>query len=801
MAYSLSEFDDGDRRPSQDNQPVRPATTIPERRDARTKSFVSTFQPNYTNTRDNELMTNMRATSLEHDKRHISPGRSLPDKVGEVQQRLDAIWDSAQNRDLTVHLKMDVHEDLTDALEEFHFFERLGDFVSARKHFEEHLADHHHDPYVLVQYCEMLLEQGDYLSVLTKLDSHSLYEPETEHNGSRLLKDYLHLIVFFTGCHYMPRRPKSFSYSKETLRLLEEVVMKNKRDITSTEIKYVALLYNLCGLGHPEVTRKGLTGTLSSSFPRLFHRKLYESLLRQGRIWDLRDIIVARMKTGSPWAISADWSTDSDFHVRLSDLVTQWTMSTAEHDASTLLGLLDILTSFICWDEHGDKTPAILTVGTQIARSIIDCHPEAMKTRPFLQWILVQCESAEMGSHDQLQQQEDHLELSPGILYRRARRNLVQYAPYKTEAPGWVCQEGSPQLQKSARMALKTSIALGDYRTQAKALQQLILMSSSPVKEFEELGKLQNLIQGDNYNFAETLAAKFLISNEDVSRGKLRVELASQWSISGFSSGLSAHELWILSMIRHALARDPIEAKYALGEADTWYKESPPEFVKYVNTRIPRQRNVCQTQDEAPTERQASTEVRSRRRHASFSLSPEPRQYSRGKNYATRVTEDLRREDSDHEGEPLGRMGTGLRAGFSLKRNTRNRTSGPVIIDTRIPGLNTLWPPTASRSPHGPATEFRKLPPERHSTLRDGPLDESDMNRGRSLSRDLRSSDALRPRQQPCNTGDKDINATYPGGSGTQTHSGNGAPSNAECRTDLDRMEIPSRGKRIKRLG
>ncbi|KAI0433024.1 hypothetical protein F5Y09DRAFT_108324 [Xylaria sp. FL1042] len=457
---------------------------------------------------DNEHMANLRVTSLEDENPRmpsVGYNRSAPDRI-QTQKQLDAIWCPAQSRDLIVHLKMDVYEDLTETLEEFHFFERLGDFVSARKHFEEHLADHYDDEYVLVQYCEMLLEQGDYLSVLSKLDSHSLYGPKFEQNGSRFLNEYLHLILFFTKCHYILRRPGDFSFNKETLRLLREAVSENQRDITSTEVKYLALLYRLCGLRRSEVTKKRLIRTLSVSFPPQFHRKLYESLLRQGRIWDLRDIIIARMATGSLWKISADWSIDPDFRVRLYDLVAQWTNPNAERDTPTLLGLLDILTSFIRWDDYGDITPDILTVATKIARSIVDSHPEAMKTRPFIQWILVQCGSAEPGSRDQLEKQENHLDNSPGILYRRTSRNLPQYAPYKTETPGWVCQDGPPELQNSARMALKTSIARGDYQTQAKALQLLILMSSNPVKECEELGKLQNLTQGDNYNFAETLA-------------------------------------------------------------------------------------------------------------------------------------------------------------------------------------------------------------------------------------------------------------------------------------------------------
>ncbi|KAI1421345.1 hypothetical protein F5Y12DRAFT_768314 [Xylaria sp. FL1777] len=663
-----------------------------------------------------------------------------------AQQQFDAIWDPAQNRDMTVHLKMDVHEDLTDILEELCSLQRLGDFSSARKYFEEQLGDQVDDPYVLAQYGEMLLEQGDYLGILSQYRSGGQYQLkrlETERNGMRFLIEYWDLIVFFSECHCIPRHVKGLILNQETLRLIDEIVTEDQRDITSTELKYLALLYHLCGLRHPEVTKRGLSGILSSSFPSFFHKKLYRSLLRQGRIWDLRDMIVARMATGSPWTISAAWSTDGDFRVRLHDLVAQWTSSSADNDASTLLALLDIITSLVCWDEYSDITPDILVVATQIARLIIDHHPEAMKTRPFINWVLLQCESAELGSHDQLQRQEDQLDTSPGILYRRNRRNLAQYAPYKTETPDWTCREGPPELQNSARMALRTSINMGDYRTQAKTLQLLILMSANPIKEFEELGKLQNLSQGDNYNFTETLAAKYLVSRDELLREKLRIELAGQWSIPGFSTSFSAHQLWIISKIRYALARDAMEAERALSEADAWYEESPWDFIEYVARKMPTARGVSQGKTEARPGRHGSTKLRSKRRNISFSISPEPHDHSNVGGHEARVIKGLMREASDHRGEGIWEGGNRSKTRIDTRNNWRSRTRTRTIIDTRVPGFVPIF--IADTRPSRPSPTFRKserepvrFTSERNITYtRESSLDETDYCRGRSHYRDV----------------------------------------------------------------
>ncbi|KAI1743496.1 hypothetical protein F4680DRAFT_444779 [Xylaria scruposa] len=227
IIYSVINFesDHGSQRSTQENQLVPHERQSHSNRVSRRDSKIApSSRSQFPNTHNNENVNDKRS-SYSSEREMITS-----------QQRFDAIWEP-QSRDLTVHLKMDVHEDLVDILEEFHCLQRLGDFSSARRYFEDNLRDHIDDPYVLVQYGEMLLEQGDYSGVL-KLGSFDQYRPSVQDadlNGTQLLGDYWNLIEFFAGCHHINRRPKSFTLNRETLRLLHDCVIENERDATSTE--------------------------------------------------------------------------------------------------------------------------------------------------------------------------------------------------------------------------------------------------------------------------------------------------------------------------------------------------------------------------------------------------------------------------------------------------------------------------------------------------------------------------------------------------------------------------------------
>jgi len=79
-------------------------------------------------------------------------------------------YTSVDQRDVTVHLEIDVIHDIGEELEEFNRYTRIGDFRTAKVFFQNRLKSHMQDPLVFVLYAEMLLQMCDYKSL-------SLLEP------------------------------------------------------------------------------------------------------------------------------------------------------------------------------------------------------------------------------------------------------------------------------------------------------------------------------------------------------------------------------------------------------------------------------------------------------------------------------------------------------------------------------------------------------------------------------------------------------------------------------------------------
>lgn len=87
----------------------------------------------------------------------------------------DAVYYSVETRDHTVHLELDLVEDFDEELEEFNRLVRIGSFSIAKAFFDLHLKAHISDPYVFVQYAEMLLEKGDFQS-LSAMNGSSIFD-------------------------------------------------------------------------------------------------------------------------------------------------------------------------------------------------------------------------------------------------------------------------------------------------------------------------------------------------------------------------------------------------------------------------------------------------------------------------------------------------------------------------------------------------------------------------------------------------------------------------------------------------
>lgn len=88
---------------------------------------------------------------------------------------IDAVYNSVDAKDFTVHLELHLFRDVDEELEDFNRLARMGNCAAAESLFESHLKEHmSSDPSIIVQYAEMLLEKGDFKSLLL-LDGDSVF--------------------------------------------------------------------------------------------------------------------------------------------------------------------------------------------------------------------------------------------------------------------------------------------------------------------------------------------------------------------------------------------------------------------------------------------------------------------------------------------------------------------------------------------------------------------------------------------------------------------------------------------------
>lgn len=129
----------------------------------------------------------------------------------------EVIWDLSRTKDVTLHLELDITEDLEPDLDEFCHLSRLGNFHQAKQYFRENLEEHIEDPYVFVQYAQMLMEMGDYQSAKALSVPYSL-----EESGNQLLQTNWKLIQSLCSLH--TERLSDDHLQQAALQAAEEVV-------------------------------------------------------------------------------------------------------------------------------------------------------------------------------------------------------------------------------------------------------------------------------------------------------------------------------------------------------------------------------------------------------------------------------------------------------------------------------------------------------------------------------------------------------------------------------------------------
>ncbi|KAI1409588.1 hypothetical protein F5Y13DRAFT_203258 [Hypoxylon sp. FL1857] len=467
-----------------------------------------------------------------------------------TKRNVNGIWDPSHATDITVHLKMPLQEDLSEIFEELCRLQRLGDFASARRWFTENLQEYLDNPQIIIGYAEMLLEQGDYkaLAEFNHGATPEAWANLADSSDALLLTTYWELLQILRT-RFNPERP--YPLGNATDRAIDRAIdvlrkiSPDNRNITSTEIRMLALLYRLGYWAFRSIFER-----LHDIFSLRFYKVLYKTLLSQGRIWDVRDIAVALARVdidllhqlGGTQAIIKDWSSSAS-------------------DSSTTLALLDI---FVSQNDPGN-----------------------MKSRPFTRWMLAKSRLSDIKGPNYTYCLIKHFQSYPGLVLRPRTFLLPQYVSAKGENPGWSLHGAAPELERPARMAMRASRELGDYGTEAMALQRLITLSTNPFKEFEELCNLQKVIQGDIWGYSMTLASKYPISNTNKLKRDLKMELSEFFDIPKFGACLATMDVWVLKRLRYTLEDGGPAARRALGKSDENYKFLPKELQRMISEKFP----------------------------------------------------------------------------------------------------------------------------------------------------------------------------------------------------------------------
>ncbi|KAI0487094.1 hypothetical protein F4859DRAFT_502361 [Xylaria cf. heliscus] len=515
--------------------------------------------------------THHESQRLEGDRRYGAPS---PESEIRINREVDGIL-TPNSGDLTVHLTMDLEEDLEHHLDELNRLSRLGHFSSAREMFVENLQDHIDNPYVLVQYADLLLHQGD-LKGVALLKDDALYKREGEQ-----LKSLRILRVNFEFLQLLAK-----SYTLDTLSGISTIFEEAVNILTA--IGVLALTIRLTG--HPVLNSKWSRygARALDAFPTTLTR-LYQTLLRQGRIWDFHDVFVLMPTFEDIKAFTYDIF-GKGLIASLQVMVSDWSDSVHGYDASTTLGLLSMMTHLLLQPLGAAEKECvdIFKICLPLAMSVAENDPSSLKSRPYLRLLLAKSRFAETASRQAINSLTHQLQSSPGILHQADIALLPIYVPLENETPRWTLVDQPAELKDPVKLVLRSAIELGDLETEVLARRELIRISLDPRDEFDKLCTLQLSHQGDLNGYGLTLASKYLISNTAAEKRDLVIAISRLLSkVASTDYWDSSHE-WILNMLLYKLeGKSPLAIQHMLARSHTDYRNMEESLLREISRKMP----------------------------------------------------------------------------------------------------------------------------------------------------------------------------------------------------------------------
>ncbi|KAI1075627.1 hypothetical protein F5B20DRAFT_374991 [Whalleya microplaca] len=515
------------------------------------------------------------------------------------KKKVDGIFGS-NSGDLTIHLDLDIQEDLGELADELSRLCRLGHFATAKQFFVANLQNHLDRPYVLIQYVDMLLQQGDYKAA-TQVRDNAIQNLEKEFPNSdelQLLRTNWELMQMFAKSHTLDDVRGAPAIFEDAIEILRNVTSYKDRSLGSTEIQTLALILHLTNHPHLEGKWAKYRDDVMDIFPASSYRRLYADLLSQGRVWDLHDLVTLMPSTKNIEALFKDLF-DTTLIPGVQILISDWSNSVHEYDASTALALLSILTYILLelLQTSGKLAEDILKQALPLGLSIMEKDPNNMKSRPYLRLLLAKSRFFELKSRHGIEALLSDLKGSPGVSYHIDSRFLPIYTPANMENPCWKIQDATDESKDPVKLVLRYAKNLGDFTTETLAFQELIRLSTNPVDEFERLCDLQKSAQGDSTGYAQSLASRYLVSNTEESRENLKVEISRLLAKIESTDYWNINHEWLLNMLLYSLEGRPIKAiDQAFERSDTDYRYMDQSLLQEIARKIPSLNNWAQLQ-------------------------------------------------------------------------------------------------------------------------------------------------------------------------------------------------------------
>ncbi|KUI54942.1 hypothetical protein VP1G_02406 [Cytospora mali] len=481
----------------------------------------------------------------------------------------DYVWDVSRSKDITVHLELNLLDDLGPDLDAFLRLTRLGHFNAARDFFHDNLEEREENPYVFVLYAHMLLDSADYEAV-------TALEVPSDLNGNQVsvLQDYWRLIELVATFHVKG----ALETDDESVVEAAILSMSRLEQYGSTEIRVLNLAFLALCRFYPYPTSREI-----SNISQFAWNDIYQDLLDEGRVWDFRDLYIALAYYYGPEDALLKFLGSSRGQADALDILMEdWYSDT--FDESTSLALLDIMAALypVSWSAQLGPHPTLrrwLEYTEKIASSLAKADADLLMTRPYLRWSL-----AKLGLSTHRPTKATNLISSyPGqFVFDDLPHYLPVYTSSQRETVDWTLLALPSHANLNIELISNVAKQLGDLGVQSLCYQMLILRSPDPLEYVKDLTILQTTTQHDTHGLMNTFLFKYMLCKGNDSRRNLRSDIMSIEHWEYFEKPLQ----WARYMVLRAVS-DPDYAESWLKKAETLYNDLPIFIQDRIKERNP----------------------------------------------------------------------------------------------------------------------------------------------------------------------------------------------------------------------